>query len=779
MPDVSEPASVRLLERWTDLVLRDARWWLAAVLIVTVGALTWLPRLEIDVSIESFLDPDDSDLALNSEMIDRFGSSVPLVVAYRDPELFSVPGLTRLDELTRRALATPYVARAHSLTTASVVTSTDDVLSVAAVADPLPTTNDEVARARKRALSQRRLVGNLISPDGTVPAVVINMVHVPGRSDEYAPGVVAAVRAAAKETLGPGTEVHLAGLSAYYQQMLQYAGRDLTVLTLVPFLVVLILLACLTRSLPGVLLPVGVVGITLLWVLGLMAALGVKLAIASILLPPLVLVVGCADAVHIVRQVQEEAARSADCDRATQIKRAMGPVGLAIVMTSATTCAGFASLTVSSLRPIWQFGLFAAIAVLIAMILSLTVVPIILYWWVPKPRGSAARPGWIDLALEGIGNLNHRRPRLVLVVWLLAAIGVGLGATRIRVETGFRDNFTDDSPVAKSLDFVQRHLTGPDVLLVYVESKGKDGVIAPEALEFVHTFAQELRAQRGVRHVESVVDLLDEMWRVWMGAEEGAFYLPATSAEAAQLLLLLEGDDDLLPALLTRQRDALKIVVRMDAIPTSQAAQIVANLKRRMAPLQPDGLSFRFTGPVYLGQRLVHEVIDSQLRSFGLAFLTIFILMAVALRSLQLALVSMLVNLLPVGIMLGLMGWLDIPLNDVTIMTASIAIGIAVDDTIHYLVRFRLEMRDRSGDRIAAMRRTVLSVGRAIVITSFVLAPGFALLMLASFKPPIFFGLLAFVTILVALAADLTVLPILLLMMPSRSVAATARGPST
>lgn len=767
----TSPTAVRWIEQLTVAVLARGKLIAAVCGLVTVASLHYLPQLEFDVSVESFLDPDDPDMLVVNEVLERFGSAVPLILAYRDPELFTPEGLARLETLTAHIANHEYVARAESLVTANVVTGRDDIVAVASLADPLPQTSAEAAAMRAEALGHRYLVGNLVSADGTAAAVVANLVYVGGHDDEYAPEVVGAIRAAAKDLLPHRTEFHLAGLPVFYEEMLQAARRDLGVLTVVPAILVLVLLVLLMRSAPGVALPLLVVGLTLTWTMGLMSALGVSLGVASILLPPLVLVIGCADAVHIVNQVAEESAERPDAPRADLITAAMGRVGLAVVLTSATTCVGFGSLTISTVRTVRNFGLFAAIAIVIALLLSLTLVPVFLHWW-PLPAQHQRRVGgtWIREGLDALGRFNRRHPtRIIIAGGLVAALSV-VGMFRIRVETGFREQFPEQSPIAQSLDFVEATLGGPDLLSIIVWSPEEDGILEPSTLRFLHSTAEALRSFDEVSRVDSIVDVLSDTRHVLDSKTPPGTYLPKSRAEAAQLMLLLEAREDYLKPMLTPERDVARISARFNSIPTRRAAEIVAKTRAHMAGLNGDGLRSHIVGPVQITQRLVNDVIDSQIRSFGLAFFLIFLMMAAALRSVSLAALSMVPNTLPIVIMLGVMGWADLPLNDVTIMTASIAIGIAVDDTIHYLVRFRLEFGSGVGSKVTAMERTVSSVGRALVITSVVLAAGFAVSLLASFKPPMYFGGLSVVAIFAALGADLVLLPAMLLKVRLRGI---------
>ncbi|MCB9554457.1 MAG: MMPL family transporter [Deltaproteobacteria bacterium] len=766
--------SVGAFESLTSWVLKHRTLVIVATLGATAASAIWVPKLTFDVSLAAFLDPDDKDLVLSRSLNERFGMSAYAFLAYRDPQLFTPVGVARLARLTEQISQLPHVERADALTSLRLVSGDATTIRVRPLAQPLPTTQLGVDALKRRALAQRNIRGNLLSDDGTVTAIAVQLVHSAEHSDEYALATVPALRRLAKQILPAGTQAFLAGMPVFYQEMQRSLRRDRFLLFGAAIGLIVLLLALLTRSVIGVVLPVVVVICTTCVTLGLMAASGTAMSLGSVMLPPLIMVIGCANVVHVISAVRHRLTEQPpDAPLKPLIAKAMGRVGMALLLTSATTAAGFVSLQVATVRTVRQFGLFSAIAISVALLLSLTFVPAILSLWRPPAlRGKAgadeSADGSVDAAprsligrLLGVTSAVSRRPGAVVggsvIVCALVAIGVG----RLPIETGFRHQFLADNPVLRGLDFVEAHLTGTDTLRIVIDTPQRGGVLNPAVLAGMRKLQDQLLREKGVRQVRSLADVLGDARQVLDPSIDPASYVPASRAEAAQLLLLVEGERQLLARVVDNERKQTVVTASLDSMPTSATRDLVARLAPKIATLQSQGVRYRISGPAYMMQRLVNDVIDSLVWSFALAFVTIFIMIAIALRSVSLAALSMIPNLLPIACMIGLMGWLGIPLNDVTLMTASIAIGIAVDDTIHYLVAYRLAQAQGASSEVA-IRRTSAEVGRAIVTTSIVLAAGFGALALASFKPPIFFGLLSAITIVVALAADLLVLPALL-----------------
>jgi len=753
-------AGVRFMERLTDRVIQ-LRWLVLVASLAITGALaSQVPKLQFDVSIENLLDPNDPDVLMVRDVMDRLGPSVPTILAYRDEALFTPEGLARLGALTDRIADIENVLRVQSLTNASIVSGDGDGIWTRPLIETLPETQEEAEAIKARAVTNRVTRDNLVNADGTVAALVVNNVYVHGKDDDMAPKIIEDIRVIAAEDLD-GFEYHLTGLAVFYRQMLDYIRRDLFLLGAAPTLLIALVLFMLYRNIQGVILPLVIVGMTLAQILGIMSLLGVKLGVSSVLLPPLILVIGCADAVHIVTQVSEANRQNPNANRQAVLRDAMGHVGLACTLTSLTTMAGFASLGVSSIRTVREFGIYAAVAIGLALVLSLTLTPALLYWWKPKVGvGAKAEADALTRVLRRIADIDARHKGPVLVASLVITAMAVAGIPQIRVEAGFRDQFRPNSPIVKSIDFVEEELTGPELLAVYIRSE--ESLLRPKVLAGMNEIAEAMRSHESVRRADSVADVVGEA----MALVTPGKTLPDNVEQAEQLMLMLEmGDDDQISMLINGDRTAARIAGRVNTIPTTEAAKIVDSVQETVAGLDLPDVSFRPIGPVYMFQRLVHALIDSQIKSFGLAFVIIFVMMGLVLRSIRLAILSMVPNLLPIVVMLGVMGWTDLPLNEGTIMTASIAIGIAVDDTIHFLVRYRAEM---AGGPAQANLRTLEAVGRAVVTTSAVLTAGFLVTTLASFNAPIYFGLLSTVTIMTALLADLFVLPVLLMIFQRR-----------
>jgi len=326
--------------------------------------------------------------------------------------------------------------------------------------------------------------------------------------------------------------------------------------------------------------------------------------------------------------------------------------------------------------------------------------------------------------------------------------------------------FRDDDPVRTDLVYVDEHLAGATSLEVFIDTGAIDGIKSPGVLRKMERIQDFLEQLEGVGATVSLADYVKEMNRAMRGGDDADRRIPDTRAEVAQLLLMLDDPRDLESLVdFDFQRARISATMRLSQSETLVAE--VPGIEALLAREFPSPMAASATGMSKLISNMEVYLLRSQLRSLGYAFLTVLFFMTLALRSLRLGLLSMIPNVLPIGMALGLMGWLDIPLDPGTAMTGAVALGLVVDDTVHFLHHFR--ERTLLGDDLGtATRITLHDTGRAITMTSIILVAGFWLLTLASFQPNIYFGLLCGIAILLALLANLVVLPAVLALVRPR-----------
>jgi len=738
-------------------------------------------ELRVDTSMEVWFLDDDPDLVSYRDFLEHFNTDQVVVLVWEDAELWSAEGLAFVDEVTRAAqeVRLPLeegapitessqsfgVRRARSITTMSEVVAEPGMLSVRPLYDaddpPVP------EALRQRVLADEKLVGGLVSADGRVAAVVLDVD--PLVEDIALKARLAAALSELSESLGSqrGLKIACAGPTMLDDAFLRYTHRDM--MTVIPGmgLVILIAILLLFRSFRALALPMAVVSVTSVMVAGLMALLGLKITIVHTIVFPMMLGIGVASSVHVITRAMNLRREGVSAREASHLSLSM--LLAPCFFTMVTTVAGLLSLLTANLAPVRELGGLGASGAAISFALTFAFGPYLLPL-LPSPEGAGGSLErlWLawDRVLEAVGRVVQRR---ALGVTLGAALTLAFclsGLLRLDVGSNPLNYFTKDDPVRVNLEFVEERLSGTTSLEVFIDTGVTGGMKDPAVLSSMVTVQQYLNAIDGIGSTLSLADFVMELRSAFHGGKPEEARVPDSRGEVAELLFMLDDPTELeqwvdfdyrrgrINATL-RMGDADELVREVDGVEALLAREFLPPVRAHA------------TGMSKLISKMESYLLSSQIRSLGLAFVTVLICMMFALGNLRLGLFSMIPNLLPIGMSLGLMGWLGMTLDPGTAMTGAVALGLVVDDTVHFLHHLRHRLLE--GDSLsAATGDTLRHTGRAIAMTSVVLVAGFWLMCLASFVPNIQFGFLCGLAIGLALLANLIVLPaVLALFQPS------------
>jgi predicted RND superfamily exporter protein len=485
-------------------------------------------------------------------------------------------------------------------------------------------------------------------------------------------------------------------------------------------------------------------------------------AITVSALPGMLLALVVATAVHVVMRFQEERVTTPDPMAAMRVT--LPAVTIPVLLTSATTAVGFDSLTVAFLEPVKHLGLFASLGMGYACLICLTVVPIILVAFPPR-RHQHLNP-WLERPLLALADFNARHHRAILVTSAALAIFGAAGLMHLRPQGTNLNYLPADSAPVRAMRFIEDHFGGAGTIDVLV-SGAPDVVKDPGTATTVNAVQELLSSYPYVTTTIAYTDLLRRMNQALHDGDPAFYRVPSSTAGIAQELLLYEtsGGADL-PTLVdvsgydvARVRGFTTSFMGMD-----ENERFFHDLRSRLAHVVPTGdppLRVELSGDWPLWLRMNLSLMDTMQDSFALTFVGVTIMMIWLVRSVRLGLLAMIPNVLPVLLAIGTLGWAGVELDFATVMIAGIALGIAVDDTIHYLSRLREEL-GTTGDPVLAMRRTHATVGQAMVTTAVVLFLGMGSMITSSFPPHRTFAVVIALTMAVAVLGDLLVLPALL-----------------
>ncbi len=690
-----------------------------------------------------------------------FGEGELLMVVVRAPDVFAHDVLAYLQTQTKAIAEFPRVLRVDSLATAQNVTAVDGELATQLLFLEIPTDREALKAKKQTALSNPLWVGNLISPDTTV--TVLNVFLPPlMRGSSEAGDIIASIKDQVAIGKPADVDVFLTGLSPMFVDSKACANGDFKRFFILTWVLMAALLFVAFKTLRGVLLPLSVTFLAVFWTLGLMAVTRQTISAVGAMLPTLIGVVCFSDAVHVLAHYYEQA-KDATCKR-TVVLATMEHMLSACFLTSVTTAAAFGSLVVAKLSSIRQFGLWAAIGIMLGYFLIVVLMPIILSW-LPLPgtrvqrsyEGSAC--GRILSRIAKVAHDGRRWVPLVAVILVLLSL---VAASRLRVETSLTAFLPESSPSMQGLAIVQEKLTGFGSVEVVLE--GPKGCFEePWALRELREVEMHIEAREDVGVVLSIMDLLQWTHGIVEASDSDLLSDPLARGLVAEYLFLFSGSgrSDRVGSLVTEDYSTAKIGARLRNAGAGEQVALAGEIKAFADQSLDARLTCRVTGESDRIAQQIRLVIRSLTDSFGFTLLVIVLLMLWLLRSVKAAMLAMIPNILPVVLTLGVMGAMGITLNFATVMITSIAIGIAVDDTIHFLVRYRRELRDNN-DIKQAIANTLKHSGRAMTFTTAAMAAGCCLFMLSDFAPSRDFGFLMAFTMITALLSDLFLLPYLI-----------------
>ena len=688
-----------------------------------------------------------------------FGAEEPFVVALAADDVFRPDLLRRVAALSAELAALPEIHHVVSLATApDVISSPSGDIELRPILDAIPEDPAALAMLRERTLGNPLYRGTLVAEDARTVALFAYPDRLSSR-DLLASGVADRVEAAARAQAGPGVEVFVSGIPFATAKLSQLLLRELGTLLPLTLLAMCIVLAFAFRSVLGVALPIVSVSLALVWTLGVMAWTGRSLNLVTAILPPLVVTVGLAYAMHVVADFGVRFAL-APTDRAGRVRLAgavVAEIGVSVLLAGATTLAGFLSLALSPIFAIRELALFAVLGVAFAIVAAITVTPALLAVLPGTPVRAPRGGDWLGRQADAIADFAVRRRGLIVAASALA-VGFGaIGARHIETATEFVGNLDRSAPVRADYEAINERLGGANLIQVTIESPADQAFLEPANLRVLAELTQWLEAQPEVGGAVSLADYVALVNRAMSDGDPAALRVPDTKRAVGQLLLF--GASDETKRLADARYQTANVVVRASVGDSRGVAALVERIETRLAAL-PAPLHATVTGNVVLFGKSIDDLAGGQWASLLAAFAMIYACLAALFTSLRVGLLALFPNLVPIALYYGALGWLGITLNPWTSLVGSIALGIAADDTIHTMARFNAEAR-RLGDERRAIAVALRGVIRPITFTLIGLCLGFSVLGFSALRSQAEFGLLAAATLAVGWVVDMTLTPAL------------------
>lgn len=706
--------------------------------------------LEVDPSVRALLPQDGAELAIFESVRERYTSDDLLLVAWVADDLFTPQRMAAIKRLTKRLERMPGVDDVESLATALRVRVFDDYSDVRGYLSEIPQSRDEALAVRDAILDNPLYAGYLVSHDGRGTMLAVRFD--PKLSAKTLIGIVADIDAASRDEAGD-VDQFLSGPLFVRLEISRLLLRDLYRVMPLAVAMTLLVVAFGFRHLRGVVLPLLSNAVALIVTLAVFVASGHTLNYVTVILPPTIYVVGFAYAIHVISDFDRHFATG--LERVAAARAALADVLVPVTLTALTTAIGFASLMLSDIDSIRLFGGYASLGTILAWLTTLTVVPAGLVL-MPARRGQV-RGLATDRLAQHLARLAERRWRAMLAAGLLLTILAVVGATRIDVGTDYLGNFPSDSPLRRNFERMSSVFSGAVPLQIVLESDTVDAMKTPYALREVTRLKDWLLAQPEIGGVYTLVDYIGVLERALAPDLVDDDPVPASAGLASHLLLLGGGED--VRRFAEPGFTSTLLQVRARVVASADLNALSSRIESRLEEL-PQDLRGHLTGSSYLIARTLDEVTRGQVVSLAAALLPIYLVLTLMFRSLKLALLALVPNVLPILAFFGILGFSGITLNLTTSLVASVVLGIAVDDSIHFFARLR-QAAAHTNDEGLALETAMIGIIRPVSFTTAGLALGFITLIVGELRSQAEFGLLAAVTLVIAWLLDLTFTPAL------------------
>jgi hypothetical protein len=728
--------------------------------LATALAVAQLPSLRLHISAEGMTLEGDPAKALLAKAREVFGADEPLIVFFRDPALLSARTLREVQAALERVAALPRVAGVESLFTARNVKSVEGQVTSRPYLDPLPETEEAAAEVLRDALLNPLVARSLVAADGRSMVALVALQRQPGVAD-HEEQTVAAVDAALRPLAGALAEVFVIGPPYVRVAITENIHRDQWRVLPLALAVAVLTLALALRRPNAAVVPLLTSGVTILWTLGLMAAAGIPVSILTSIVPALVVIVGSSEATHLLADYYVGVEEGHGTARALEH---MGEsLGLAVLLTFATTYVGFLSTATSGIELLRDFGLVSSTALLLSFVVTVTLVPAYLAAvdrvlpGPPRPR-APADGGLQRAAVRAVeAVLAHRVGTLAALA--VAALALLWGALQVRVNNDPLDYFASDAPTIRRLEQLRTHLAGAESFSIVARADIRGTFLQVHYLQQLRRIQDYLARSGRFDASVSFADFVAFVNAVMEEDRSGKLPLPEADDVVREYMLFVDHRD--VAPYVSPDFSMARIVVRHGMSSSEALRAALAGLQAFIASEVDPGLHVEVTGDDVLAQRATDNLAYGQASSLALMFLAIWLAVSLLYVNGKAGLIAVVPMLFPMVALFGAMGYGGIPLDTSTVMVSSITLGICDVLYLHFMARYQQHTRAH-GDQALALRETVREEVLPMASTSVALALGFAVFAASSFPPVAHFGLLSAMVLMVALMVTLLLLPILL-----------------
>ncbi|RIJ41620.1 efflux RND transporter permease subunit [Pontibacter oryzae] len=735
---------------------------LLLVAILSAVSIYFASQLRFDYNFDNFFPKGDPDLAYYFDYREKFGNDNDYILIGLDNQgksIFQKNFLTKVDSLSSFMMRQPHVESVLSPTTVkSPVIEQFGYFEIPYLhtSEPERYTQDSI-----NIYSSRELIGTLFSEDATAISLFVQTTD--NLSKEASDTLITALNQKLEQL--DLKEHHVAGKALAQSVFVEKMKIELAIFMSASIVLVIFFLWITFRTAWGVLVPLVVVLLSVVWGMGVMGLFNKPIDLMTVLLPTIMFVVGMSDVIHIMSRYVTEIGNG--MEKLPALKITLKEVGMATLLTSFTTAVGFLTLLTTAIVPIRNFGLYTAISIGLAFILAFTVLPAILLL-IKKPNPVRARRvslSW-PILLRTMLRYVLVHPKAILASSAAVILISLLGISQIKVDTTLLEDLGDDDPIIQDFNYFEQKFSGVRPFEMHLIAADGHTMYDLEVLEEISKIEEYLYGTYGLNFISSPATVVKTLNRAQNGGLQEYYSLPENTRQLQSIKRRLQAykNRSELRSLVTANASEGRLTGKMKDIGSAQATILNDSLESYISQnINPTLLKTHFTGSALLMDKNNAYVTSNMMQGLLIAFAVIAVIVGLIFRSLRMVVISLIPNIIPLLMIGGLMGFMGINMTVSVSIIFTIAFGIAVDDTIHFLSKLKLELV--SGKSLPyAIKRSFISAGKAIIITSCILVAGFMTLVLSTFDATYYVGLFVSLTLVFAVVADLFLLPVLVLL---------------
>jgi predicted RND superfamily exporter protein len=716
--------------------------------------------------------PDDHQVntAYNT-FLDTFGEEGNLIIyGVKDSLLFTPSNFKAWNTLSKELGQAPEVDLTLSVGDLQKLKKRKDTIGF----EMVPLVKDSILNEKQLTKLQYELFeklpfysGLIYSPDKrsvrTAVYIKKDIVNTPARKIFIEKVLIPKIAAFEKQT---GMKVYTSGMPYIRTLNSQNIIDEIGMFIGAAVLVTSIIFFFFFRSYRATFISMITVIIGVLWAFGILGLLKYEITVLTALIPPLIIVIGIPNCIFLINKYQQEIKQHGN--QAKSLQRVIAKVGNATLMTNVTTASGFATFILTNSQLLKEFGIVASICIIAIFLLCLLIIPIV-YSFMPVPKNKHLKhlnKRWINRFVDWMENkVRHNRIAIYIISIGLLCVSI-IGIYNIKISGSLVEDMPKKTEFFKSIRFFEKEYKGIMPLEILIDTKRKKGVMKLATLKRMNELQEYIEEFPEFSKPLSVVDLVKYSKQAYYNGNPEYYQLP-NSQERSFILSYAKSstkDTNLLKSYVDSTGQFARITTFMKDTGTERFDRIEEDLKAKALKIFPqDRYTVSFTGKALLFQKGTKYLVKNLIISLSLAILLIALFMAWMFRSFRMILVSLIPNLLPLIITAGLMGFLGVPIKPSTILVFSIAFGISVDDTIHFLAKYRQELIANNWKIKKSVYAALRETGVSMFYTSIVLFFGFSVFTISSFGGTVALGALVSVTLVFAMLANLLLLPSLLL----------------